>query len=191
MEASAGAGLGLSIVERLSRVLKHDISLSSVPGKGTTFSVTAPRAEALIGGAAGLAIAMPPRQRSLEGLTVAAIDNELHILSAMAMLLQGWDCIVACGTGLPEIETSLSRIGVVPDVIVADYHIGDVDGLGVIAALRERYGPCPAVLVTADRSTVIRDLAHAVDVRVLHKPLKPAALRSLLSQWHLVKAAAE
>ena len=71
---------------------------------------------------------------------------------------------------------------------------GTVDGArfrAAIAALRAAHGPCPAVLVTADRSPVIRDLANAADVRVLHKPLKPAALRSLLSQLHLVRTAAE
>jgi hypothetical protein len=76
-------------------------------------------------------------------------------------------------------------------VIVADYHIGPDDGLAVVEALRNVYGPRPAVLVTADRSPVIRDLASAADVRILYKPVKPAALRALLSQWLLVKAAAE
>jgi signal transduction histidine kinase/CheY-like chemotaxis protein len=191
VEVSAGVGLGLSIVERLSRVLHHEVELRSDVGKGSVFSVKAPRADTIAAGTVRAAPGVPPRQRALEGLVVAAIDNETPILSAMTVLLQGWDCIVACGTGLPEIETALVRLDTAPNVIVADYHIGKLDGLNVIAALRARYGRLPAVLVTADRSPVIRDLANAADVRVLHKPLKPAALRSLLSQWHLVKAAAE
>lgn len=190
-EVSPGAGLGLSIVERLARVLGHPIALRSTVGRGTLFSVTLPRAAASEDIAPRALTGVAARQRSLEGLVVAAIDNELHILTAIGILLKGWDCIVASGTGLAEIETSLLQLARAPDVIVADYHIGDIDGLAVIAALRATYGACPAVLVTADRSPVVRDMAGAADVRVLHKPLKPAALRALLSQWHLVKAAAE
>ena len=66
-----------------------------------------------------------------------------------------------------------------------------VDGLGVIARLRRCHGPLPAVLITADRSPAVRALAAEADVRVLMKPLKPAALRSLLSQWHLLRSDAD
>jgi signal transduction histidine kinase len=38
----AGLGLGLAIVERLSRLLEHPLDLSSTPGKGSRFSVTVP-----------------------------------------------------------------------------------------------------------------------------------------------------
>ena len=41
-----GLGLGLSIVERLGRVLDHPIGLSSRPGRGSVFFVTAPIGDA-------------------------------------------------------------------------------------------------------------------------------------------------
>ena len=191
VQAAPGVGLGLSIVERLSRVLDHQIGLRSRLGLGSTFSVTLPRTAAVAHVSAATANMPPLRQSSLAGLVIAAIDNEAHIVAGMEALLNGWGCIVASGVDLPEVETALSVRGLTPDVIVADYHIGDIDGLGVIASLRRRYGPCPSVLITADREAILRDLAKAADVRILHKPLKPAALRSLLSQWSLVKTAAE
>ena len=40
-----GLGLGLSIVERIGKVLGHRIGLQSVPGRGSMFSVDLPRAE--------------------------------------------------------------------------------------------------------------------------------------------------
>ncbi len=182
-----GAGLGLSIVDRLSLVLGHEVTLASTAGSGSRFSVTVPRASA------DTSYTSPPtppavRQRSLDGLVVAAIDNELPILRGMESLLRGWDCVVATGTGLAEVQAALDAIGAPPDVIVADYHIDEIDGLGVIAHLRRRYGALPAVLITADRSAGVRTLAGEADVRVLMKPLKPAALRSLLSQWRLLRA---
>ena len=40
--AEPGLGLGLSIVERMARVLGHQITLRSAPDKGSVFAVTAP-----------------------------------------------------------------------------------------------------------------------------------------------------
>ena len=188
--AIAGAGLGLSIVERLSRVLGHEITVRSSVRRGSAFSVTLPVTPGHSASVTTLPT-LPLRQGPLDGLVVAAVDNELPILAGMQALLNGWGCVVACGVDLAEVEAALARRHLAPDAIVADYHIGAVDGLGIIAALRTRYGACPAVLVTADRSTRVRELAQLVDVRVLHKPLKPATLRALLSQWRLVKTAAE
>ena len=184
--AAPGAGLGLSIVERLSRVLDHDVSLISTVGVGSAFRVTVPR----VAGTTASSILPAPRplaQRSLDGLTVAAIDDEADVLSGMETLLKGWDCVVAAGQDLARIEAALKRDGLDPDVIIADFHVGELDGLDIISALRRRLGPRPAVLITADRAASIRARAQASDVRVLSKPLKPAALRSLLSQWRLVK----
>lgn len=199
-QAAPGAGLGLSIVERLSRVLEHEIAVRSTLRRGSMFSVLLPLGHGEPAGPAPAAT-LPLRQGPLDGLVVVAIDNELPILAGMEALLHGWGCLVACGVDLAAVEAALASRHLVPDAIVADYHIGPVDdgqvdgshldGLGVIAALRKRYGACPAVLVTADRGGRVRELAQRADVRVLHKPLKPATLRALLSQWRLVKTAAE
>lgn len=42
----------------------------------------------------------------------------------------------------------------------------------------------PAILLTADRSKEVRQRAEDENVTVLHKPLRPAALRSMLSLFH-------
>ena len=192
VQTAPGVGLGLSIVERLGRVLNHEIHLRSQPGLGSVFSVMVPRASA-ISATMGLATtgASVATQRSLDGLVVAAIDNDVTILNGLRALLGGWACHVVTGEDLPDMMDVLGKAKLVPDVIIADYHLGKTDGLAVIAALRAHFGACHAVLITADRTPVVRDLAHAMDVRFLNKPLKPAVLRSLLSQWRLVKHAAE
>ena len=70
-----------------------------------------------------------------------------------------------------------------PDIILADYHLDGENGLEVVARLRERFGAAvPAVLVTADRSTEVRQAAEELDIHVLNKPVKPAALRSLITR---------
>ena len=183
-----GIGLGLSIVERLAQVLDHGLSLRSTPGRGSVFSVLVPRAEPVASASAPSPGGAIVRLGSLEHLTVVAIDNDRHILAAIDDLLEGWNCLVVSGTNLPDVEAVLRARHLVPAVIVADYHVEDLDGLAIIKTLRDPFGPCQGVLITADRASHIRALAEAEDVRVLYKPLKPAALRSLLSQWLLGKA---
>ena len=186
-----GLGLGLSIVERLGRILNYEIDVRSQPGRGSVFSVLVPRAGATPV-AQNFAVNIgAARHRALDGLVIAAIDNEPDILDAMQALISGWGCTLVTGEDLESVMDALTAAKLVPDVILADYHLGTMDGLAVISALRAHYGTCYAVLVTADRSPQVRDLAEEMEVRVLNKPLKPAVLRSLLSQWHLVKHAAE
>ena len=55
------------------------------------------------------------------------------------------------------------------------------DGLEVVGALRKRWArTVPAALVTADRDPTLRLRARALQVELLHKPVKPASLRALL-----------
>ena len=62
----------------------------------------------------------------------------------------------------------------------------------VIRALRERFGEgMPAVLVTADRSSEVREKAGSIDVPILTKPVKPAALRAVLMRNRKLTPAAE
>ena len=66
-----------------------------------------------------------------------------------------------------------------------------VAGIDAIVQLRRRFGAdLPAILITADRSPLVRDAARVEDILVLHKPVKPAALRALLAQWRVQRVAA-
>jgi CheY-like chemotaxis protein len=56
--------------------------------------------------------------------------------------------------------------------------------------LRAHCGGLPAILITADRSPAVREEARAQGIQLLNKPLKPAALRALLAQWRIMRAAA-
>jgi signal transduction histidine kinase len=192
-QAARGLGLGLSIVERLGRVLGHAVTLRSQPGVGSVFAVLAPR------GAASPALAAEPSQptptlagEALSGLKVLAIDNEPRVLDGMRVLLGKWGCRVAVARSLEEALEALGDLDGAPDAIVADYHLDEGDGLAAIAALRQRVGvPVAAILATADRSQEVREAAALADVALLNKPLKPAPLRAQLRRCLALRAAAE
>jgi Na+/proline symporter/signal transduction histidine kinase len=189
-KVARGLGLGLSIVERIARVLDHRIELQSKPGQGSRFSVEAPLAPALPGDARTRAT-----QRvdvgQLAGMMVLCVDNEPKILDGMETLLGGWGCRVLKAADLKSALTAVAEAKATPNGLLVDYHLDAGNGIDAIGALRWRFGAeLPAILITADRSPHVREDARARDIQVLHKPLKPAALRALIAQWRVQRMAA-
>jgi len=176
--AERGLGLGLAIVERIARMLELPVRLASAPGLGSTFSVVVAEVPAV---AAATEAAPPlPRPPVEAERFVLCIDNEASVREAMATLLRGWGCRVATAASLEEALAATANG--LPDLVLADLHLDEgPDGLEVIDALRQRWQRAvPAALITADRDPTLRVNARAHQVELLHKPLKPAALRALL-----------
>lgn len=186
-----GLGLGLSIVDRTARLLDHPVSLASRPGRGSAFCVAVPGAPMRpVVEAQGEA--PRPATVPLAGLTVLAVDNEPAIVDGMRVLVGSWGCTLHTAGSLSEALALVLGGRLRPDVIVADYHLDQGTGLDLIAGLRAALAAdIPAVLLTADRSPDVRDAAGAQRVQVLSKPLKPAALRALLTRWRDQRAAAD
>jgi Na+/proline symporter/signal transduction histidine kinase/CheY-like chemotaxis protein len=189
-KVARGLGLGLSIVERIARVLDYKIGVVSTVGRGSHFSVEAP-----------LSAAVPVKQHQrmardvdriqLSGITVLCIDNDLTILDGMETLLGGWGCRVLKA---PDLATAIAVTGeakISPDGLLVDYHLDDGSGVTAIKELRRRFGAgLTAILITADRSPQVREEARVNGVQVLNKPVKPAALRALLTQWRMQRVVA-
>ena len=189
-KVARGLGLGLSIVERIARVLDCKIGVVSTVGRGSHFSVEAP-----------LSAAVPVKQHQrmarevdriqLSGITVLCIDNDLTILDGMETLLGGWGCRVLKA---PDLATAIAVTGeakISPDGLLVDYHLDDGSGVTAIKELRRRFGAgLTAILITADRSPQVREEARVNGVQVLNKPVKPAALRALLTQWRMQRVVA-
>jgi CheY-like chemotaxis protein len=126
----------------------------------------------------------------LAGITALCIDNEPSVLDGMEVLLRGWGCEVVKAADLAFAVEAVSGNPTVPNGLLVDYHLNESNGLEAIAALRLRYGELPAILITADRSPTVRDQARMEGIQVLHKPIKPAALRAMLAQWRVLRMAA-
>ena len=94
---------------------------------------------------------------------------------------------MAAARGLSEARDTLREIGA-PDVVIADYHLDDGDGIAAILALRADFGcSIAAILATADRSPEVRGRAHREDVVLLNKPVKPGPLRALLTRFSALR----
>jgi len=185
-----GLGLGLSIVERLARVLNHGIALDANRGGGSVFSVTVPIANDVTHTSA-VTSSTPVARTSMSGALIVCIENDLTILDGMKTLLTAWDAEVLIAA---DPETAFDAIGADGGRItglLVDYHLDRGNGIAAIREVRRRYGDhIPAILITADRSPHVRTAAAQEKVAVLNKPVKPASLRALLGQWRTQQMAA-
>ncbi|TAK48485.1 MAG: hybrid sensor histidine kinase/response regulator [Xanthobacteraceae bacterium] len=185
-----GLGLGLSIVERIARVLNHPIAVRSNRTKGSHFSVRVPIAEAMVHPAA-ISSENRTAKTSMAGAVIVCIDNEPTILDGMRTLLTGWGATVITATD-PASAIELIAAGKArPTGLLVDYHLDHGTGLAAIRQIRARFGDTiPAALITADRSPSVRETARIEDIPIANKPVKPAALRALLAQWRSLQAVA-
>jgi len=183
-KTAGGLGLGLSIVDRISRVLNHPVQLSSTPGRGTIFRVEVPM-DIPVSQTVRAALQPERRKRSqpLNGLRVLCIDNEPRILEGMALLITGWGCTVGQAASIAALDDIFARREPPPEIIIADYHLDDGDGIEAVLKLRARYqADIPALIITADRTPDVRAEAEKHDIGVQHKPVRPAAMRAYLTQ---------
>ncbi|MRG56391.1 response regulator [Phyllobacterium sp. SYP-B3895] len=189
MKISDGLGLGLSIVERIAKILDLSVQVQSTPNKGSMFSVTIPVSKAGAPPAAENVRTIRPAA-PLSGLSVLCIDDNPHSLAGMQELLATWGCYVVMLDSGEALKAYCQDNPAVPDVILADYNLGDENGIEMVAYTREYFQRhIPAALVTADRSNATRDQANAEDIAVIQKPVRPAALRALLSHFRQAIAA--
>ncbi|MEO6104350.1 MAG: ATP-binding protein, partial [Pseudoxanthomonas sp.] len=177
-----GLGLGLSICQRISRLLGHDLGAHSVVGEGSMFSITIPRA------AWATVVAQEPKPAvaaldSLAGLRVLCVDNDHEILDGMRALLGRWGVEVVTAATVDE---ALEKLALRPAVMLVDYHLHDrLDGLETLAVLRAAsVTPIAGALLTADGRDELKQLAREVGYHLLTKPVKPASLRAFLAAHH-------
>jgi PAS domain S-box-containing protein len=177
-----GYGLGLSIVQRVAKLLDLRIDVSSQPGNGSTFALELPASDAAAGDAAGTS-----GIRRLRAVPTGAshhlllVEDDPGVRNATRMFLKGEGYRVTTAATLPEALFELQQN---PDIqlIISDYHLeGGTRGTDVIAAARERLGAdFRAILVTGDTSSAVAGLQRDGRMRVTSKPINADELLGMI-----------
>ena len=175
-----GYGLGLTIVQRLVRLLNLGFEVRSEVGKGSVFALILPA------GAAVPAATAPSPQDHAElgartrGAHILLVEDDSGVRDATRMLLkvEGYR-VTAVASRAEALRTAFDDRSV--DLVLTDYHLGAETGIQVIAALRATLGRhVKAVLMTGDTSSAIRELPLNLDVRVTSKPIKAEELVQII-----------
>ncbi|MGO9930611.1 MAG: PAS domain-containing protein [Steroidobacteraceae bacterium] len=177
-----GYGLGLSIVQRLVRLLAAKLDVSSEVGRGSTFSLTLPASKGYPSAPQPAITPTPvigPRQSG--AARILLVEDNVSVRRAMSRLLSLEGYSVAPVASLSE---ALQHIhgGAGLDLLICDYHLsGGETGTQVIATLREILGnTLPALLTSGDTSSAIKHLPRDPYLRITSKPIKAEELVGLV-----------
>lgn len=179
-DRAQGLGLGLNIVERTAQLLGHDISIRSALGCGTRFSIMLPMTQA-VEESVSLSPQEPQGLGGVEGVRVLVIEDDGFALEAIRDLLSSWGCVVNAAATVSQALDFVNAYAP-PDVVLSDFRLGEVrNGLDVIAMVRAHARrEIPACLMSGDTDAGLIQAAKDAGLTLLHKPVRPAKLRSFL-----------
>lgn len=178
-DRNKGMGLGLSIVDRLCRLMDVGLHLTSVPGQGTVFELRLPLYDEVLPLRDAL---RPPALNSRRfGLVVLVVDDDIQVRNAAALLLEELGCSCLEAECLASALAATSNA--TPDFALVDYRLrGGEDGISVVQALRERHPGLQAVIVSGDIGAAQLQAIELAHLPLLHKPVQLDTLVDLLTR---------
>jgi len=177
-----GYGLGLSIVQRIVRLLDLKLEVTSEIGKGSTFTLFVPASRVRL---PSEPLHLTGPRRTANGSTprprVLLVEDDEAVRRATSMLLKIAGCQVteaACvSQAIAEVREQRSV-----DLLITDYHLGSTEtGMDVIMAVRAEIGPdLRALLITGDTSSAVKQLEHDANTLIASKPIEADEFLRLL-----------
>lgn len=173
----AGLGLGLYIATRNAELLDATFEVSSTPGKGCRFSVTA--SNVVVSFPQELSISRPD---PIEGIHVLIVDEDNQHAHELQKLFSSWKCHPECAPELTASRFQLASLGFYDAILVShavwSKHFADFD----LLKAGKTTNP-PNIFVIVDRAVSALDAAiptpPGAALHILHRPLSPSRLRAV------------
>jgi two-component system, sensor histidine kinase len=179
---SRGFGLGLAIVHRSAQLIGVRLGWRSELGRGSMFSIQAPRAR-FSHEPSPPPFETPPSSRT-GACNVLVVEENQDILAAMTFLLKSWGHVPLQASNAKEATRIALAHGNDLDAALIDFHLTrDINGLEVAHLLRQHVKPDLAMaIVTGDTSAEVMNAVLAAGLAVMHKPVNPAELQQFIAR---------
>jgi hypothetical protein len=147
-----GAGLGLAIADKATRMLGGKLTVESVPGKGSTFSVSLPIHPAQLFPVSEPLVLTKPVRANSGNVILLIEDNEVATIQVKSILEGRGYRVDAASGGLEALEYVKQTL---PDGIILDLMMPGVDGFEVLEKIRgtEATAHIPVLIMTAKALT--------------------------------------
>jgi len=177
---ATGTGIGLAVSRRLAKSMGGDITVSSVAGKGSVFSLSV-RAPAV---AEEVDDAYEEDDMPLPALNVLLVEDiELNVIVARSVLEKLGCSVDVAMTGKAALE--MFKPGEY-DLLLLDIQLPDMTGLDISRQLTSRYAPDDLPPLVALTANVLKDKQEYLNAGmddVLSKPLAVPALTAMIKKF--------
>lgn len=177
---ATGTGIGLAVSRRLARNMGGDICVSSLPGKGATFTLTV-HAPAV---AEEVEDTLAEDEIPLPALNVLLVEDiELNVIVARSVLEKLGNSVDVAMTGKAALEMFVPGEY---DLVLLDIQLPDMTGLDISRQLKQRFAADelpPLVALTANVLKNKNEYLEAGMDDVLSKPLSVPALTAIIKKF--------
>jgi signal transduction histidine kinase len=175
-----GTGLGLAVASQVVQQHQGDIYAESTLGEGTTFHILIPSAPAVLNAAAVTEQATPPNRRARPAMRVTMIEDDEAVGAGLVAILD----FEGIATDWVRLGTeAVSRIAArVPDAVILDLGLPDLDGIKVYEQIAARWPDLPVLFSTGHGDQNLLTAPNGKKVGYLQKPYESDELLAALDE---------
>jgi signal transduction histidine kinase/ActR/RegA family two-component response regulator len=167
----AGTGLGLSVVYGIMQAHNGAVVAHSEPGKGSSFVLYFPTAQATAPPQATAASDSPKSNAKVRGCRVLYLDDEESLTLLVKRLLGRRGHSVTCFVDPREALATLRADSKAFDLVVTDYNMPAMNGIDFAIAARQIRPELPIAIASGFITDDIKARASAIGIRdLIFKP---------------------
>lgn len=175
-----GSGLGLTIVKRLLKLMRSDISLESSPGNGSKFYFTL-RLKTDLNESNQHHSGNALQVKDLDGIKILLVEDvEFNVMVAKKMLSNWKAQVEVAENGEIAVEKAREQDF---DLILMDLQMPVMDGYTATREIRTFNQEVPIIALTAFASSDVENMSMDVGMNAfLSKPFKPTDLYEVIKE---------